>query len=237
MYDALAVYYDRLMSEVPYDEWADFVASKLPDGDGIDLGCGTGTFTLALAKRGRKVVGVDSSADMLRIACEKALTAGQRVPFVCDDMTTFMPGKPVAFVTCVCDGVNYIAQPRVVFEQVYKMLLDGGTFVFDVSSAYKLQHTIGANTFSYDDGELYYVWQNTPKKTYIDMDLTFFAQEGQLCRRSDEHQRQYIHRTETLQTALREVGFAEVHMFAGYTETPVRANTERILYIARKSNG
>jgi SAM-dependent methyltransferase len=38
------------------------------DGDCLDLGCGTGRYLAAIESTGRTVVGVDRSADQLRLA-------------------------------------------------------------------------------------------------------------------------------------------------------------------------
>lgn len=233
MYRALATYYDRLMADVPYGDWVDFAVRFLPEGSGVDLACGTGSFTLALAQRGRRVTGVDSSADMLRVACEKALTRGLRTTFVQSDMTAFSC-LPVDFVTCVCDGINYIEQPADVFARVYEMLVPGGVFLFDVSSAYKLRNTLGNHTFFYDDGDLVYMWRNFPHKTYLDIDLTFFAREGDLWRRSDESQRQFLHSELALTEALYAAGFT-VQTFGGYAMRPVGKNEERICFVCRRA--
>jgi SAM-dependent methyltransferase len=65
-----------------YDDWrkphaastAREVADLLGPGEGLclDLGCGTGLFLDALAATGRAVVGLDRSADQLRIACGRS---------------------------------------------------------------------------------------------------------------------------------------------------------------------
>ncbi len=42
----------------------------------IDLGCGTGRLLVPFARRGFRVLGVDLSEEMLRVAGEKAAAAG-----------------------------------------------------------------------------------------------------------------------------------------------------------------
>ncbi|MCC2686883.1 MAG: methyltransferase type 12, partial [Paenibacillaceae bacterium] len=74
-YGQFAYYYDRLMADHPYDEWIRYVkwcwdAYGKPETV-VDLGCGTGTLALMLAKRGCRVMGIDASEDMLAIAQSK----------------------------------------------------------------------------------------------------------------------------------------------------------------------
>ena len=52
-----------------------------PPGRALDLGCGTGTNAIALAKRGWQVTGVDFARSALRAARSKAKTAGVQVNF------------------------------------------------------------------------------------------------------------------------------------------------------------
>ena len=76
IYGDFALYYDRLMKDVDYSLWADYVTAifkrhgcepKLI----ADLGCGTGSFCLEMAKRGYDMTGIDISADMLSIAKQR----------------------------------------------------------------------------------------------------------------------------------------------------------------------
>jgi ubiquinone/menaquinone biosynthesis C-methylase UbiE len=59
----------------------DFMAST-PPGRALDLGCGTGTSSLALAQAGWKVTGVDFSRNAIRIARRKAQAAQISVNFL-----------------------------------------------------------------------------------------------------------------------------------------------------------
>jgi ubiquinone/menaquinone biosynthesis C-methylase UbiE len=70
-YDGLADWYDEEFQPAPLEGEAwQVVSSWIGDGPGalLDLGCGTGVYSAALAKRAWDVTGVDLSEDMLRRA-------------------------------------------------------------------------------------------------------------------------------------------------------------------------
>ena len=69
-YEEFAAVYDMFMEEIPYEKWLDNIkqlltAEGIEDGLVLELGCGTGTFTEAMAQLGYDMIGVDSSAQML----------------------------------------------------------------------------------------------------------------------------------------------------------------------------
>ncbi|MDA3846212.1 MAG: class I SAM-dependent methyltransferase, partial [Vallitaleaceae bacterium] len=79
MYKLFAKYYDELMEQVPYNEWAaymDFlirehgVREQPSTGHKllVELGCGTGNMSIQMARFGYDVIGVDNSDEMLSIA-------------------------------------------------------------------------------------------------------------------------------------------------------------------------
>ena len=190
------------------DAWADYLCALIGGrDDGADLACGTGAITLRLIARGKKVFGVDISPAMLAVATGKAAASGVRALFVQGDMAAFRSAHPLGFVTCACDGINYPPHPERAFAAAYDALSDGGVYVFDVSSEYKLREVIGDNTFSLEDESLVCVWRNRAGRHAVDMELTFFEKTGALYARCDETQRQYIHSEETLVSALKSVGF------------------------------
>jgi malonyl-CoA O-methyltransferase len=76
-YSKIAFYYDkgRTLSEENIVMWLKLIAKLLETSKGarlLDLGCGTGRFSLPLASRlGLNVIGLDSSKDMLTKAKQK----------------------------------------------------------------------------------------------------------------------------------------------------------------------
>src|SRR5690554_4777997 len=79
-----AALYDRLMADMPYDEWQRFVREAwgrygLAPQTVVDLGCGTGRITTALAQEGLRVVGIDLSEHMLAVAQERSDQAAPNI--------------------------------------------------------------------------------------------------------------------------------------------------------------
>lgn len=71
----------------------DFIVAllELPKGSKIlDVGCGAGRHSIALAKRGCQVTGLDYSHRMIELASEKAKRDGVMVEFVYGDAPTII---------------------------------------------------------------------------------------------------------------------------------------------------
>ena len=75
-WDANVHYHDRLLEELP---------SRVREG--LDLGCGIGAFTRRLAERSDRVLGIDLSPNMIRLARER--TAHPNVDYREADATTW----------------------------------------------------------------------------------------------------------------------------------------------------
>jgi SAM-dependent methyltransferase len=79
-YDGIADWYDAEFQPAPLESESWALLLRLlgePTGSLLDVGCGTGSFTAALAGRGWDVTGVDVSEDMLRRARAKGVHAVQ----------------------------------------------------------------------------------------------------------------------------------------------------------------
>lgn len=232
-YGRFSRYYDRLMGDFPYDEYARYLA-PLAKGKGLDLGCGTGRMTILLAARGVQMQGVDLSEEMLNIAVANTRKAGLRVDFRCEDMRAFSFASGYDLITAVCDGVNYLAPHDLpaFFQRVKQALAEGGHFVFDVSTPYKLREVLGDNLYYEDYDDLTYYWHNRlfPARQVVRLSLTFFEKEGEHYRRFDEEQVQYWHTTQQLIQAAAQSGLALVASCDGDTFGKVKAKSTRIVY-------
>ena len=88
----------------------------------LDLGCGDGRLTEALAAAGCSVVGVDASAEQVQAARARGLDArlvdGEALPFVAEFDAVFSNA-----------ALHWMKRPRRVLEGVFRALRPGGRFV------------------------------------------------------------------------------------------------------------
>ena len=91
----------------------------------LDVGCGSGWYSLELARRGaRMVVGVDFSEKMVALARERAKRAllADRATFVVADFMAFEPAPAETekmFDACLALGYfDYVCDPRPVMEKL-----------------------------------------------------------------------------------------------------------------------
>lgn len=239
-YTALAKGYDALIYDVDYKAWADYLLELLEDASRpikrvLETGCGTGNLTMELKKRGLDMLASDVSASMLDEAAAKARKRGLQVRWILQDMRNIQV-PPVDAVICALDGVNYIKQNQVAsfFKSAYGVLKPGGILLFDISSAYKLRHVLGDKQFFDDGEEVTCLWNNQLKEDWVEMSLTLFYLDGDVYRRKDEAQRQYIHQATDLKIALQEAGFVEVQAFGFGTKERPKPEEQRIQFLAKK---
>lgn len=112
-YQSFAAVYDMFMDNVDYDGWSRRIISLLKKegiagGLVLDLGCGTGSMTMRLARAGYDMIGVDLSEEMLQIAQEKKEGEDFDILYLQQDMCEFELYGTVRAVICVCDSLNYL---------------------------------------------------------------------------------------------------------------------------------
>lgn len=130
--------HDWLLMEPIHKSAEDFIepALGLPDKSKIlDLGCGYGRNSIALAKKGYFVVGFDYCQELLDIACTKAQEAGVDVLFVRGNMRQ-IPFREVSFDGVLCWGgsFGYFSDNEnvEVVRSISCCLVSGGKFILDI---------------------------------------------------------------------------------------------------------
>ena len=246
-YEEFAAYYDRLMADVDYGAWAKYLQDLLqtfgvmPDETILDCACGTGGITLRLHQAGFRVTGADASSRMLDVAAQKARKSGVKIAFVQQQLQDIRVHKQVSAITCACDGVNYLLTERDTLAFLLganRALKEEGLLLFDVSSAYKLEHILGGQTFGEDEQNCTYLWQNCfdPKSRLLEIRLAFFTPDDTgAYRRFDERHIQRAHTQQELSELLQNAGFSIEGVYDAFTKNAPNPNSERIQFVARKT--
>jgi SAM-dependent methyltransferase len=130
-YDGLAEWYDRFVRAAGLTALElDVLPRLLGRGPGrcLDLGCGTGVALATLAELGWSPVGVDVSADQLRVARERAEAAGAEL--VHADATE-LPFEDASF-DAVASLVTHtdFEDAAAVFAEAARVLRPGGRLVY-----------------------------------------------------------------------------------------------------------
>ena len=102
-----------------------------PETSLLDLGCGTGEVAAAALARGARVVGVDASADAVRIAAAAVPAASVRTGDVHDLGPVDALGGPFAVVTAM-QLLTHVANPLKVLREAVRAAVPGGTVVVSV---------------------------------------------------------------------------------------------------------
>lgn len=242
-YEEFALIYDELMNDIDYEQWFHYIESifdkyAIKPYSILEMACGTGNFTKFLCEKDYDITAFDLSEEMLSVAYDK-LNMHKNVRILKQDMVSFDLDKKYDSIICVCDGINYIIETDEliqVFKNVYSHLREGGLFVFDINSHYKLSSIIGDNTFVNENEKVFYVWDNEYEEqtNLCNFYLNFFINEGELYRRFDENHIQRAYHIEEIKDALHESGFYNISFYKAFTFEEGCDKNERISFVARK---
>ncbi len=247
IYDILADFYDRINNDLDYGAWADFI-EKIFDREMkerpslvADLGCGTGKMTLALAKKGFDMTGIDYSVNMLGKAREAAYDQGlsDRILWLCQDIRSFeLYGTMGAIVSCL-DTMNHITKEKelhTVFSLVHNYLDPDGLFIFDVNGKHKFETLYANETYVFEEENDFCVWENeyNEKSRLCRFFITLFSKQrdGRYVR-TDETQSERMYSLDDLRGALTETGFEFIGAYSDFDFTEANDGAERIYVAAR----
>jgi ubiquinone/menaquinone biosynthesis C-methylase UbiE len=242
-FDKVAQYYDEVMSVVPYNQWVQYLRRLLKRFGWkprrlLDLATGTGTVALMLADHGYRVTGVDIAEPMLKVARRKAAQAGVGdVEFLCQDATRLDLPQEFDVAVSLFDSLNYILTSRGLrdaFAGVYRALVPGGGFIFDLNSEYTLEHNLFSQDNMWDtEAEIKHVWKAryNARTRVATVDMVFYLPNGKVFR---EVHLERAHRHTDVMRYLREAGFEFLDAYDAYTFLPAGRRSERIFYVVRK---
>jgi SAM-dependent methyltransferase len=242
-FNAVAPYYDEIMSVVPYRQWVQYLRRILKRRGWqpqtvLDVACGTGTVALLLAEEGISVTGIDLAPGMIEAARRKARQTRLPVDFLVADATALDFAPTFDLAISLFDSLNYILSTRGfrdALASVHGSLRPGGGFVFDLNSEYALEK----NLFSQDNlwdktADVKHIWRAhyNARTRVATIDMEFFLSDGRVFH---EVHKERAHRHADVLTFLAETGFEVLDTYDAYTFLPPGRRSERIFYVARKA--
>lgn len=242
-YEEFAIIYDKLINEdIDYNKIAKRIFQiceeyNINRKDYLDLACGTGNVAINIADSFEDSCAVDLSEDMLTIAYDKFQQNNINCQFLCQNMSELSLGKKFDLITCVLDSTNYIVEDEDIqnyFKAVSNHLKDDGIFIFDINSYYKITQILGDNIYTYDNDDIFYVWENQLEDDVVNMFLTFFVKDKNGYRRFDEEHTERGYTESQIEELLENANLQVIKKFDGYNDKEVNDLSERILYIVKK---
>lgn len=101
----------------------------------LDLGCGTGRFSIELERHGLQIVSVDPSLLMLKEITKK-IKKDDNITLI-QGIAHQLPFKDSSFDGCICINVmDHIKEPQIIFSEVSRILKKDGHFLFNFSNYY-----------------------------------------------------------------------------------------------------
>ncbi len=258
IYQDFAGVYDELMDNTPYALWADRLELLIrkygvsrPERDAeevldaernlvVDLGCGTGTLTELMYRKGYDMIGVDASGSMLNIAMEKKEKSGSEILYLQQDMRELELYSTVGTIFSVCDSLNYILNEDElleVFSLVNNYLFPGGIFIFDFNTDHKYRDIIGETTIAENREDCSFIWENfyDPEEEINEYDLTVFVRaEGDTFRRFTETHFQRGYTVEQMLALVGRAGMSVVEVLDADTGEAVTDRSQRVYVIAKE---
>ena len=215
----------------------------LPGAPLLDAGCGTGRYSIELARRGYAVHGIDLSPELVKVA---KTSLGKRQGLVSFTVGNIQADRDERYDAILCRGVlNDLLDDRDregAFDRFVSCLQPRGVLILDVrewraSAERKAREPVFRKRVSTDRGELTFT-----SITQIDSErrLLLISEEHAIVHAGQQHvsEYQFVMRCWTsheLHSTLARHGFGSVAYFGAYDANVAPGVTDRLVAVAQLS--
>jgi len=190
----------------------------LEDGLVVDLGCGSGIFSEPVAAAGYRVLGIDSSEPMLRLARRRVPEATFRRASLHE---AALP-RAVA-VAGIGECFNYFVERPIserglsgLFRRIHRALWPGGILLFDMASPGRVRGPGPAKSHvAASDWAVLVTAEEDRTRNVLTRRITSFRKAGTRYRKSEEVHRQRLFERSVVLELLRQAGF-RARSLSGY---------------------
>ncbi len=226
-----------LLTDTRTESESEFLVSELallPGARVLDVGCGFGRHSVALAKRGLSVTGIDPSGAMIAAAQARAAQAAVAVHFQQSRGDQFSTTEQFKAAICLFTTLGQIDQDgdnHALVPHVYKLLKPGGKFVVEVPQRNPtVQALIPSDKFG--EGARYTLVQREyhPGEKTVTESFTKIT---------PEYTRHYLlayrlYSAPELRALLTDTGFTIAAVYEDYARTPLADDSASMLFVAEK---
>ncbi len=241
-YDGFAGIYEKIMSGVDYEGWADYIESLLQrfgrrPRSLIDLACGTGSSAIPFAARGYRVGAVDLSEAMLQVARDKSAAAGLHLDFYRMDLRELRLPEQYDLALLFQDGLNYLlAEEELLqaFSGVRELLRPGGLFIFDLTRPSLRTQSEQFSVCWADEPEFSLIWESRYDKATETWELlltVFAAEGGGLYRKFQERHRERDYPPELVSRLLQKAGFSILTVLPTFQLAPAGGSEPKLTFV------
>jgi ubiquinone/menaquinone biosynthesis C-methylase UbiE len=238
-FNKIAKFYDIMMNEVDYKEWAFYIEEiikKFSRGNKIlDLACGTGNIIEFLKNKNYEIFGLDLSFNMLKLAKRKDIKNLVNGTFF------KLPFKDNSFdvVLSTFDSLNNVENLddlKVVFNEVYRVLKNGGLWTFDLNTIFVFINYWN-NYFKIDDlKDLIVIWKSKfiiPNSCLLKIYI-FEKIDEDIYKKYDGELLEFSFGLEDVKNALKEVNFKEIKIYEHLSFRKGHEKNYRVQFVAIK---
>lgn len=213
----------------------------LPGSSLLDAGCGSGRYSVELARRGYVVHGVDRSDELVEVA-NRSITGVGSVTFAVTDILELSSG-PYDAVLCrgVLNDLIDDAERQAVFDVFARVLRPEGVLILDVrewegSAIRKSREPLFRRRVSTDHGELTFTSTTSvdpeQRRLLISEEHVLIGRDGERATRYQFLMRCWT--AEELRSAMTHSGFGRAAYFGAYDPAVEPGATDRIVAVAQR---
>jgi SAM-dependent methyltransferase len=237
----VAPFYDDLMENVPYRMWVSYYLLLLSQQDVhpkriLDVCCGTGNMCELLDDEGFQMAGFDLSGPMIEVARQKAKQHLKKIRYEVMDACCFDMGETFDSAFSFFDSLNYITDPAALqsaIQRVAHHLRPGGSFIFDLNTAYAFDAKLFDQRNRAPNAKVKYEWKGDwdPETRIIRVSMRFWKDGIEY----EETHTQRAHSDHEVRAMLSGAGFEDVRTYDSYSLDRPREKSDRVHYTAIRS--
>lgn len=227
-YQSIADHYDDVFPLNPVQ--AEFVKSSLEDFSNaamLDVGCGTGSLCIALAKNFKKVIGIDPDESMLKIARKKAGNESPNLhflPYGMLDIEEHFEETSIDVILCLGNTLVHLATEEEILDfltQSKKLLKPGGRLLMQIINYDRIinQDIKALATIENDRIKFVRSYRYQPQNNILDFE-TLLTIKGNSKEIKNCIQLLPIRKT-ALESLMIKAGFEEISFFGNFKKAPL----------------